>query len=286
MTTARLSPASRLAAASMTSRDAAGVGETAFAVSVAPVAARVCWLAAAGKLVGASAAAQLADVLEQQCAAGRRFVRLDLSEVPMLDRLGFDVLVAAHHRFLAGGGTLLLTGVSPRIRRLLELTGLDQTLFTIGRATDPPPALAGQQSDRGLAAAGSDDSATHDEQLSVRASTVAAARAVIDQAVGVVMGRARCGVAEATERHGLLPRLVQLAGSVTADMVHPGRAVDLARDVLAHGKALAELATLRPERHNALRSETGMPSASCGPTQSPSAVGRRSPAVPASPSTT
>lgn len=140
-----------------------------------------------GKLVGAAAATHLATVLQQQRASGCRFVRLDLCEVSILDHAGFDVLVDAHHRFLAAGGTLVLTGVGPRIARLLELTGLDRTLFTVARASDPPPGRA--------------------------------ERAMIDRAVGVVMGRARCGVAEATEQLAILGRttnrtLVEVAQSI------------------------------------------------------------------------
>lgn len=37
-----------------------------------------------------------------------------LSQVPIIDRSSFDVLVEAHHCFRAKGGTLVLTGVSPR----------------------------------------------------------------------------------------------------------------------------------------------------------------------------
>jgi anti-sigma B factor antagonist len=131
-------------------------------------------VSAFGKLAGAAATTHLATVLQQQRASGCRFVRLDLSEVSMLDHAGFDVLVDAHHRFLAAGGTLVLTGVGGRIARLLELTGLDRTLFTIARAGDPPPGQAD--------------------------------RTVIDRAVGVVMGRARCGVADATAQLATLGR--------------------------------------------------------------------------------
>lgn len=105
---------------------AAGCAQfTVSAVVVGPEGGR---LVAVGRMVGGAAAARLAAALDQQLAAGRCYARLDLTRVPMLDRAGFDALIEGHHRFLVAGGTLILTGVGPRIARLLELTGLDRTL--------------------------------------------------------------------------------------------------------------------------------------------------------------
>lgn len=109
-----------------------------FAVS-AVVARPAAQVSATGRLVGDAAATGLSAVLEHELAIGCHFVRLDLSELSMLDRAGFDVLVDAHHQFLAAGGALVMTGVGPRIARLLQLTGLDRTLFTIARPSDLPP---------------------------------------------------------------------------------------------------------------------------------------------------
>ena len=78
-------------------------------------------------LAGADA---LAEDLRAHEAAGRRFVRLDVSAVTFLDCTCLDVLVAAHTRLLAARGTLVLSGVTPRMLRLLRLTGLDQVLLT------------------------------------------------------------------------------------------------------------------------------------------------------------
>jgi anti-anti-sigma factor len=78
-------------------------------------------------LAGADA---LADVLEAHERAGRRFVRLDLSAVTFLDCACLEVLVTAHARLLASRGTLVLTGVTPRILRLLSLARLDEVLLT------------------------------------------------------------------------------------------------------------------------------------------------------------
>lgn len=102
----------------------------AFAVSTVYHRGGVSWLRASGKLVDVTAAMELAAALDRQRTAGCHLTWLDLSDVPMLDRGGMDALIDAHHQFLAGGGALILTGVAPRIARLLELTGVDHTLFT------------------------------------------------------------------------------------------------------------------------------------------------------------
>ncbi len=77
-----------------------------------------------------AAADTLADLLAEHEKAGRRFVRLDVSEVTFVDCTCLGVIVAAHRRLLAARGTLVLTGVTPRLQRLLSLTGLDRVLLT------------------------------------------------------------------------------------------------------------------------------------------------------------
>lgn len=77
---------------------------------------------------------RLAELLEKHETAGRRFVRLDVSSVSFLDCTCLEVLVTAHHRFLAARGTLVLTGVTPRLMRLLSLTQLDRELLTTSLA--------------------------------------------------------------------------------------------------------------------------------------------------------
>jgi anti-sigma B factor antagonist len=72
----------------------------------------------------------LAEQLEEHETAGRRFVRLDVSAVSFLDCTCLEVLVAAHRRLLAARGTLVLTGVTPRLTRLIGLARLDEVLLT------------------------------------------------------------------------------------------------------------------------------------------------------------
>ena len=57
-------------------------------------------------------------------------MHLDVSGVTFLECACLGVLVAAHQRQLADGGTLLLTGTTPRIMRLRSLTRLEGVLLT------------------------------------------------------------------------------------------------------------------------------------------------------------
>ena len=85
-----------------------------------------------------SASAGLVGVaLREQLEQGHRFLRLDLSRLTFLDCAGLRVLVIAHNEFLYAGGTLVLTGVGPRVARLLSITGLDEALFVADGPGDP-----------------------------------------------------------------------------------------------------------------------------------------------------
>ena len=87
-------------------------------------------LRAVGELDGVGALALSAALLEQR-ELGRRYVRLDLSDVGFLDSTGMRVLAAEHTAFLRRRGTLLITGLTARARRLLELVGLDRELLLL-----------------------------------------------------------------------------------------------------------------------------------------------------------
>ena len=52
-------------------------------------------------------------------------VAVDLSGVPFIDCSAIGTLVGAAHRLRAASGEMLIVGVSPQVRRLLELTGTD-----------------------------------------------------------------------------------------------------------------------------------------------------------------
>jgi anti-anti-sigma factor len=89
----------------------------------------------AGELdIGTSA--PLWAVLQGHLAAGRRFLRLDLSGVTFLDATVLGGITRAHQDALGRRGTLVITGVQPLIARMFELTGLDEVLFVGGPRAD------------------------------------------------------------------------------------------------------------------------------------------------------
>jgi anti-anti-sigma factor len=65
--------------------------------------------------------------------AGRdREVVLDVRRLSFIDAAGLGVLVALHHQARRRHTPLRLAGVSPAMRRLLSVTGLDAHLDMIG----------------------------------------------------------------------------------------------------------------------------------------------------------
>jgi anti-anti-sigma factor len=88
-----------------------------------------------GELDGASAALFTA-CFEHQLDSGRRYLRADLSGLAFIDTAGLEVVVDAHHAACARHGTLILTGLTARTRRLVELVGLDTVLLIAGDLPD------------------------------------------------------------------------------------------------------------------------------------------------------
>jgi len=79
----------------------------------------------------------LANTLEAQVATGRIFIDLDLAQLRFCDATGLGVLAKAHVRCKEAGGRLLLRYPSRVLRRLLNITGLDDAL-----SIEPPRAGA------------------------------------------------------------------------------------------------------------------------------------------------
>ena len=85
-------------------------------------------------------AAPLWAVLQGHVAAGRRFLRLDLSGVTFLDATALSGIKITHQKLLDAKGTLVITGVRSLAARVLRMTGLDEVLFVSGpRADDDQP---------------------------------------------------------------------------------------------------------------------------------------------------
>jgi anti-sigma B factor antagonist len=57
-------------------------------------------------------------------------LRVDLRDVPFMDSTGLEVLLATRRRAELEGGSLTLSGLSPAVLRVIEVTGLDK-VFTI-----------------------------------------------------------------------------------------------------------------------------------------------------------
>jgi anti-sigma B factor antagonist len=74
--------------------------------------------------VDLSTSAPLREALDQAVAEGPNVV-VDLSGVTFLDSTGLGDLVRARESALSRGGELHLVLTQPRIRRVLEITGLD-----------------------------------------------------------------------------------------------------------------------------------------------------------------
>ena len=87
-----------------------------------------------GELDLASAAA-LQGCLDGQLAEGHTHVRVDLSALTFVDATGLSVLVEAHQRLLEARGALIITAMSARCRRLIEMVGLDHTLLIADQPT-------------------------------------------------------------------------------------------------------------------------------------------------------
>lgn len=81
-------------------------------------------------------AAALWAVLHGHLLAGRRFLRLDLSDVTFVDAATLTALQRVHDDALERRGTLVLTGVHDRIARILRIAQLDDVLFIGGSRAD------------------------------------------------------------------------------------------------------------------------------------------------------
>ena len=65
-------------------------------------------------------------------------VLLDLTDVTFMDSTGLKVLLSIQRRADLAGGSFAIAGASRSVRKILTLTGLDQT-FTIHETVDEAP---------------------------------------------------------------------------------------------------------------------------------------------------
>lgn len=74
-------------------------------------------------------ASDLRAELDRHLDAGRRVLRVDVGGVQFMDSTAVGELIVANERCAAGHGSLILTNVPPRVRRLLSIAGLDRVLL-------------------------------------------------------------------------------------------------------------------------------------------------------------
>jgi len=80
--------------------------------------------------VDAATVAQLSAYIEREHPDAGLPLVLDLSGVSFMDSSGLHVLVQQHQRQEEHGAGLYLAAPHARVRRILELTGVDQVLHT------------------------------------------------------------------------------------------------------------------------------------------------------------
>ncbi|HET9074085.1 MAG TPA: STAS domain-containing protein [Solirubrobacteraceae bacterium] len=68
--------------------------------------------------------------------SGLPVIVLDLSDLEFIDSTGLGVLVKSHQRVRDEGGRLAIVEGGGQVRRLLELTGLDQQLTLVVSADE------------------------------------------------------------------------------------------------------------------------------------------------------
>ena len=76
----------------------------------------------------ACTAARLRDSLAGLISAGSRHIVVDLAVVSFMGASGLGVLVAASKRLRRDDGKLLLRSAPPSVQKMIEITGLDETL--------------------------------------------------------------------------------------------------------------------------------------------------------------
>ena len=82
----------------------------------------------------------LRDCLAELWLSGRRQVRMDFSDSPMIDTLGIGILAGARERLRQEGGDLILVNLSSNIAQIFRLMGLESA-FTIVEEKGPWPPL-------------------------------------------------------------------------------------------------------------------------------------------------
>ena len=98
-----------------------------FAIEVAPVSDGSVRVRVQGEL-DLSTAPQLDQTLRRELTAGKRII-VDLSRTAFIDSTGLNTLIKALRASESNGGALVVSPSLPwQVRRVLEITGLNQIL--------------------------------------------------------------------------------------------------------------------------------------------------------------
>lgn len=79
----------------------------------------------------------LVSIVESHLAAGRRYLRVDVTGVGPVEPAVVTEFGRLHHRILRTRGTLVFTGVGPQLARVLTGAAADPELFTVGEFARP-----------------------------------------------------------------------------------------------------------------------------------------------------
>ncbi|WP_232805798.1 STAS domain-containing protein [Glycomyces xiaoerkulensis] len=71
---------------------------------------------------------KLREAVRQLIAEGKTRVAIDLTPTDFCDSSGLGLLIGARRRLADAGGALVVVCGNPRIRKLLDMTGLDKVL--------------------------------------------------------------------------------------------------------------------------------------------------------------
>lgn len=88
-----------------------------------------------GGEIDVASAVMVRDALDRVIAAGHHRIVVDLDEVRFIDSTGLGVLVGRLKAVRDLGGDLQISCTSPRIIRVLSITGLDE-VFGVHASTD------------------------------------------------------------------------------------------------------------------------------------------------------
>ncbi len=82
--------------------------------------------------IDSNTAAELERVCDEQIAAGRRKILLDLAGIDYVSSAGLRVFLVVGKKLQRGGGRVALCCLSPMVSEVLAIAGFDRILTTAG----------------------------------------------------------------------------------------------------------------------------------------------------------